>query len=192
MEAPEDNHVSPESGDYPKWFWAFVLAGGLIVVLLPIVYLLIGKAQAGPRERLNAEACLHNLREIGLAASIYIEDHGTLPPAKKWTDALTPYLQRKTGGMALLKCPSFDSSHGYAMQSAFGGRKPGEINHPDRALLFFDSTLGRPNASDALESFPVLQRHLGRGNAAFADGHVKTLKHREVQAFVVPALHAGP
>ncbi|MFP3904631.1 MAG: thioredoxin family protein [Armatimonadota bacterium] len=113
--------------------------------------------------------CLANLKQLGLGAMMYAEDHdGTLPDADKWMDELEPYVKNE----ALLKCPaSPDVEYGYAMNADLSGAGLDDIKSPADTVLFYDSTLGTRNASGSGDSLPAPPRHMQGNGVVFADGH---------------------
>lgn len=128
----------------------------------------------GTMQQAQAQArqsnCLANLKQLGLGAMMYAQDHDeTLPDADRWMDQLEPYIENE----ALLKCPAaLDLEYGYAMNAELSGQELADVKSPADTVLFFDSTLDTRNASGTGDSLPAPPRH-PEGNAfAFADGHV--------------------
>ena len=144
-------------------------------------------AEGPARERGEQEACLSNLKQLTLAALMFAQDHDqTLPSAEKWTDEIMPYIKNE----ALLRCPAAPELEcGYALNRDLAGKKLNALPNPAEAILFFDSNLGKRNATGTLEDVAIPGRHNGGNNYAFADGHCKWSAEPLGAA---PPLGAGP
>lgn len=123
-------------------------------------------------KRAQTSSCLSNLKQLGLAAMMYAQDHDeTLPDADEWMDQIEPYHKNEE----LLKCPAApDLEYGYAMNANLSGLKLAEVKSPADTVLLFDSTLGTRNAKCTGVSIPDPARHQGGNNFVFADGHAST------------------
>jgi len=134
--------------------------------------------------RLNAmrAACQSNLKQLGLAAMMYIQDsEEKFPPCSGWQEALLPYVRNAE----LYKCPaSPDLEFGYAMNAELNEIHLALLDDPSRTPLFFDSSIGQTNASGVKESLCNPPRHLGRNNIVFADGHVSQVKSDDVASLI--------
>ena len=169
------------------------IIGLLAALMLP------GLAQA--RNQGKRTGCLNNLRQLGLAARLYADEHGSYPPAwidseTRWMDLLKPLLNKKSGGYL---CPSdlkkipvaWDAeiflSYGMNVfrfadtdSSFWYGVKASRIRRASGTILFADCTPGKYYCGGG-SSFtnPVVDvdyRHpKQRFVAAFCDGHVETL-----------------
>ena len=82
-----------------------------LLVLLAIVGTLIGllvPAVLCVRATAQRTQCLNNLHEVGMLTQIYVNDHGSYPPAWtnstcRWMDLLKPYVDKQC---AVYRCPS--------------------------------------------------------------------------------------
>ena len=130
-------------------------------------------AEGPAREHAAQEACLSNLRQLALAALMFAQDHGqTLPSAEAWTDEVMPYLKNE----AILICPSAPELEcGYALNRDVAGKALGDLANPAEQVLFFESNLGKRNATDDLRQAAAPGRHNGGNHYAFADGHCQWL-----------------
>lgn len=162
-----------------------VIIGILAALLVPA----IGKAREGARR----SACANNLRQIGLAISMYMNEHdfkfppwmtaGT--PVKYWYNDLEPYVDDKN----IYKCPSYkyhdysDPEHfSYAFNleglndAAGAGIDINAVSSPSQCIMVADG--GPPYQSE--ESSCLLwahgsisnTRHSRGTNILFVDGHV--------------------
>ena len=111
--------------------------------------------------------CMRNLKILATATLMYSTDyHGRFPLAQSWQEATSDYHKDPD----LLVCPAAPRvKPGYAFNADLHRCDSSTIRAPEKVPMLFESSLGRPNASDHLQSFA--SRHRGRGNVAFADGH---------------------
>ena len=121
------------------------------------------------RPQREANQCLSNLKQIGMAMAQYQQDYAqTWPPAAQWTNAIQPYLLSS----ALLQCPARpDLKFGYAMNGRLGALSLQRVTNYDIALVF-DSDAGVKNAVDWRASVEPPVRHSYGITILFADGHV--------------------
>lgn len=126
------------------------------------------------REQAQRATSLSNLHQIGLAAIQYAVDHDEhFPHADHWVDELLPYTQTAS----IFRDPSAPEgqNYGYAFNRNLSGLSLAKVASPAALVMFFESTKGVKNASDAGQSVPRPGRHIGGTDYAFADGHVKWL-----------------
>ncbi len=144
-------------------------------------------AERPARERGMQEVCLSNLKQLALAALMFAADHDNqLPSADQWTDELVPYLKNE----AIFKCPAApDLECAYALNRAFAGKDHGTIVRPAEEVIFFESNLGKRNATGTLKEVADPPRHQGGNNYAFADGHCKW--SQELPGTVPPPVGPG-
>lgn len=126
---------------------------------------------------------LSNLRQIGLALTMYAEAHdGRLPDADHWVDAVLPVWAKaaqedKSGfdPVQLFRDPSAPEGQrwNYAFNRALSGVKLADIPNPSATVMVFESTTGTKNASDMGQSVPHPGRHAGGDYYVFADGRAK-------------------
>lgn len=117
--------------------------------------------------------CPDHLKKLYDAAMLYSDSYdGALPPASSWMTAI----QDRVSDDAWLHCPDISGAngpkYGYAMNSALGGKKIGDVKDKAVVPLFYDSTSMGRDASDAVTSLPKPGRHTGKNNIVFLDGHV--------------------
>lgn len=124
------------------------------------------------------EECISNMKQISLAAVMYILDNDdTLPDAQKWCDELAVYDERF---VKKLVCPAASAACCYAMNSNLSGVKDSDILQPERTVLFFESNLGIPNAHGTTASMSQPARHNGCNIIVFADSNIHVVS-REMQ-----------
>lgn len=139
-------------------------------------------------------SCANNVKQIGVATSMYIGDYGFIPPTQKTYDGKLYFWQYFTELMvepnaertsftnnSLFKCPTYDDSvtahYSYARNHYLNFMRPAKVKNPSSILQLADRSL---NGS----SFPSLAgfasnigyRHPNRANALWMDGHVSSVK----------------
>jgi len=131
-------------------------------------------ALSNAREKGRAAVCLSNMKQLGLAFIMYVQDNGgCLPPAytladsSYWIKAIKPY-----GGEVLAdNCPDWKGegpSYGVNKHLGETGRKINYFIRPTKAPLVFDSK-GVAAGDDDLSWLD--DRHSGGTNFCFVDGH---------------------
>ncbi|MBM3493538.1 MAG: hypothetical protein FJX72_04330, partial [Armatimonadetes bacterium] len=106
--------------------------------------------------------CLGHLKQLGLAALMYAQDHNERMPDRAWGDALLPYVRYRS----LFMCPGQPPGSHYAFNAAVAGKRL----EPDPVLpLLFDSNVG-PNSRGGREL--IVYPHHGAANLVASDGHV--------------------
>ena len=132
--------------------WIFLLTNVLLILAALFHF---GCARLKARQ----VACLTNMKQLGVAAMQYAQDHNeTLPPAENWESALKPYLKTP------LQCPSVKLGTSYAMNQALSKKKLEALENPADVVLFFESDNGTTVAQ---------KRHGASPHFTFADGHAK-------------------
>jgi len=134
----------------------------------------------GAREKWRKLQCRGNLDQIALLTIMYSGDHdGWLPPAGTWCDSVViPY----GDSTRWLRCPSARRAPcGYASNASLGGRNRGKIDRLESVPLEYDAT-GGWNAAGGPELFAP--RHGGYGYIAFADGHVKQQRVKDLDTLI--------
>jgi hypothetical protein len=132
---------------------------------LAAVGLVIALTHAPPNRGQLKMHCMQNIKEIGLALAMYEEDHGALPPATNWTQALSEYVPDS----AVWKEP-FSGKPGYALNRAIAGRRSDRFAAgPDTVVAVFESDAGA-NAAGGPELLPRHPRHYGGSIVGYVGG----------------------
>ena len=147
-----------------KSLWLIIVAvvvGGLgFIALFPVLM----RAKDG-----RPDPCLANLKDLGLAISMYAGDYdGTLPPAFPWQDALMNVITVDDGwDKEAFVCPTTEKP--YVFNGSLGGSDINEIAHHEKTPLLWDglATDGKPP-------------HRGGFNAVFLDAHCQWLAEDEL------------
>ena len=121
---------------------------------------------------------IQNLKEIGVATYLYERNHHyrRFPDANHWMDQIAPYLEDTS---ALYDPFQLGQKHyGYAYNRNCSSKPLSAAEAPAETVMFFDSTLGMRNASDAGQSLRINPRPTERFQYAgsgygFVDGHAK-------------------
>jgi prepilin-type processing-associated H-X9-DG protein len=116
------------------------------------------------------EACLSNLKQLGLGVLMYAQDHNeVLPPAETWCDDMFPYLKNAQ----VYCCPL--NPYGYTYNVTLSRKPLAQIERPAETILFFELGHREQNAAADPTKVQAAHRHGNGDNFAYADGHVKWL-----------------
>lgn len=179
MSHPAPDEVSPtprrDSRGARRWgCLEFGLVGAAILLLAAV--LLPPGIPAWPRRSAKQVWCQSNLKQLGMALKLYVDDYDTrLPPAHSWSDSLPAHVSIP----GAFHCAEDRRPVSYAFHESLGRMRTARITNPGAQPLLYDSTLGVWNGTGQGESFARRHEHNHRngwGNVAFADGHVKTLR----------------
>lgn len=141
-------------------------------------------------ERALTPACAANMKQIGLALSMYSADYdGYLPLSHGWEEGVYPYLKNSS----IFICPRSGSRQtknwgrvgsaylvtDYGFNCALSGSLLSEIKPSDRTVLIFESN-GARTGDERHVARPGRHRNGGRGrgnNFVFADGRAKWFRN---------------
>jgi len=141
---------------------------GLLGCGLATAGLVIALTHAPPNAMDLNRRCSRNVKTIATALTMYEADHGALPPAANWTQALGEYVHDHAVWMEPLT-----GRPGYALNAAIAGRRSGSFAADSaRMVAVFESDRGA-NAAGGPELLPRRPRHYGGDYFAFADGGVR-------------------
>ena len=180
----DPNYTPPRRRTNPWTIVAIVVAScaGVALVSVAVLAALLFPAFSRARDAARGTSCKSNLTQLSVGVQMYVQDYDeTYPPANAWQEGLKPYLApRDASGEShppagLLECPSRKGVlPGYAFNRNLAEKGLDKIFSPNQTPVLFESSLGAPNASDALTSF--VKPHRDQGNVGFADGSVRSLE----------------
>jgi prepilin-type N-terminal cleavage/methylation domain-containing protein/prepilin-type processing-associated H-X9-DG protein len=184
----------------------------VVIAVVGILATLILPALGRARESIRKTDCLNNLRQFGIAASLYCCDSSRLPTILEWlysmpntpqsdisSGQLFPYLKSR----AVYICPSKQAQ----MNAVHGDTGTLRTNHtysmncmmchshdlpacvsPARTVLFVETTnfvqalAGGLAGPISFDLFSPGFPHVQRGNFLMADGHLERLSPKEMNA----------
>ncbi len=170
----------PEIPPKPKsnpWLLRAALALFLIVLVVIFYPVYLSSRPAAKRS-----ACISNLKQLGMAMVLYLDEHDDHACLNNWTDALYPYVKN----WRLYTCPSVQPKDavagakptvsGYAMNYRLVGAAMRTVNK-DCALLFETDAL----SPDVVASVNARNgRHDGKSSVLFTDTSARLVPIAEV------------
>ncbi len=156
----------------------------IISILAAILFPVFGKA----REKARQGACMSNLKQLGHAVMLYLQDYDEIFPAHSavglddWHKTLNNNYIKNTN---IFKCPSHPDyvwnakmSYGYNYSWLSTGTRKGvslsQIVNPSETIIIADAGVDFVIAPlNTNPNHKVSDRHSGGANVLFADGHVK-------------------
>lgn len=125
------------------------------------------------------EQCISNMKQINLAAVMYIQDNdGVLPNVWTWCDELSVYDHRLA---SRLFCPASGWEFGYTMNANLSRVKYSDIQQPERTVLFFESDTESLNSFGTSILLPRQNRHNGCSVVVFADSNIQVVSEEMQQ-----------
>ena len=178
----DPNHASPPRRRTNPWTIVAIVVASCAGVAILAAAALLFPVFSRARDAARGTSCKSNLKQLSVGLLMYVQDYDEkYPPANTWQEGLKPYLAPRnasgesTPPQGLLECPSRkDVTPGYAFNRNLAGKGMDKIFVPNQTPVLFESSLGTPNASDALTSF--VKPHRDQGNVGFADGTVRSLE----------------
>jgi len=120
------------------------------------------------RDRELELLCVGQVERLTGALLMYAMDYvDHLPVAGRWCDATYPYIKSD----ALYRCPSAKETYGYAFNLSLDRKRPSEVDIPARAMVLFESSAMKKNATDKGASLCNPPRHPGGNSLGYLDGH---------------------
>ena len=172
----------------------------VVIAIIAILAAILFPVFAQAREKARATTCTSNLRQIGQATHMYIQDYdetfpnataGLAAPNQPWIEELRPYIGTKD----LTRCPDDRSIFGptskhltsYVLSNFFSAGRPlAVIQEPSQTIYAAeaaDNLLGdhyHPNRGpDNMLRELATKRHSGGANYLFVDSHVKWLRFEQ-------------
>jgi prepilin-type processing-associated H-X9-DG protein len=171
-----------------KSIWPLFVRIGAAVGGVALAILLVLPAMCGAREPANRIKCASNMKQIGLAAIMYANDHGGAFP-----DDLETILAREDLTPAVLNCPTTADTPatGDTTQAMLEGfRKPGHVSYvyvgkgltlksPPDAVVLYEPLSNHTNDGMKVWSERLADRTGDGMNVLFTDGHVEWLGNED-------------
>ena len=182
----------------------------VVIAIIAILAAMLLPSLQRAREKAHSIACLNNLRQLGVAFALYLQDNREVMPAPAgqgrtnwrlcWKLDLFPYVKPETSWRGqvteIYMCPTFNRTRvdrranedfgGYGMNVYLGyhaGTKFSEVRRASETILFGDNDTGdwalEPPTTGHGATGLMAERHLGKANFVFCDGHCETLKAEE-------------
>jgi prepilin-type processing-associated H-X9-DG protein len=139
-------------------------------------------ALAEAREQAMQTACVANLKQMGLAALMFAQDHDETLPGETWVKDLWDYAKNPD----IFRCPKRPDAgqEGYVLNKAAAGHKLGDFGEPAETVLMFEGTPLAGKPLGGADRLPPEGVHNGGINACFVDGHVKWMKVEEAKGLL--------
>jgi prepilin-type processing-associated H-X9-DG protein len=171
----------------------------VVIAIIAVLAALLLPTLAKAKESARQTYCASNLRQIALAAVLYVDEHDDRFPSQpsdglpvlaaggdgmNYYDLLLPYLGNPDAWLCRSTEPKPGRLMSYHMNGLIittNGLKASAINEPSQTLLIgetgehtrFDEAFLRPDQKGGYMFDRPQQNHKGGSNAAFVDGHVK-------------------
>lgn len=190
---------------------SFTLVELLVVTaIIAILAALLSPALRTARDKARQAACANNLKQLGLALTMYADDYGELYPFNyqagvgTWADALAAKGYLKTShylSNAILNCPA-DPNHSrggvfyvtgdyginafITSRSWWGGadaKYPRELSRPSGTILLCDADwYFVPESPTKLPHY----LHSGGANVLYCDGHLEWAAENTIGVYSIP------
>ena len=144
--------------------WVGTVVSAAALVIPP--YLILS-AQSTLNEKAQAVQCFNHMKQLAAWTRQYAEEnHGRLPTAGNWCDALQKY-----GAKDVFLCPSGDATKPchYAFNAKLSGAELGGVRFPAETVLFFE-TDGGWNVNGGPELLVKHRRHRKAFGLVFVSG----------------------
>jgi len=151
----------PSTPSSQKWIIIGVVAGAAFILLaaLAVFAAILLPVFGQAKEKAQAAACLSNVKQLGVALTMYTTDYQQhLPHADSWEEAVAPYIRNAE----ILACPV--TGRGYAFNEALSGADLKDLDNPRATPMLWEP---------ALDAEGLVGPHGGQFNVGYADGHAK-------------------
>jgi prepilin-type processing-associated H-X9-DG protein len=156
-----------------------VSAAWLILVAMYVAMMF--PAVSRVRAMAKQEACMANVKQLGMAMMAYEADKGKLPSASDWCDSLCKDYVSNDKAFQCLELPNQRCAYGF--NASLSGKGLYAAKQPERTVLLFE-TDGGWNVSGGRERMISKPRHPRGYNILFADSHVETVPEGELGKLV--------
>ena len=148
----------------------------VVIAIIALLAAMLFPVLARAREKARQAACMNNQRQLGLALTLWAQDHDEMLPAAAtvWQDI---HIDAKT-----LRCPAAPRRpNGYVYSTLMDGTSLGKVPDPTAYMLTADGQhTGMPATSTLEESYANVwyternyaKRHGGAVIIGYVDGHV--------------------
>jgi len=153
----------------------FMIAFVGVLVITSLITIVLWPVLQKPAERHETLGCRSNLRQLGLAISLYANDHeGKCPDPNRWCDLLLEHFKSSNAIDRLFVCPGAEKAQShYAMN-------PNAVPIGPSDLVFLFDAKGGWNQCGGLEML-TFANHRGKFcNILFADYHVEVVDSNDV------------
>jgi prepilin-type N-terminal cleavage/methylation domain-containing protein/prepilin-type processing-associated H-X9-DG protein len=175
----------------------------VVIAIIAILAAILFPVFARAREKARQASCQSNLKQLGIAWLMYVQDYDeTCPPCRTqdgvdlaspivayWYQMLEPYIKNPN----VLICPSLDWRYGYnrrgfALYAGYAGNdgtiiKLARLNAPSEKVCMADSRNryyiyndGTDPVGGTVATYGIYPNHNGTGDVLWADGHVKAVE----------------
>ena len=159
----------------------------VVIAIISILASILMPVFSRARKKATATSCLSNVKQIGTAALMYLEDHdGMHVPGPNWQHMLQPYIRN----YQIIVCPDAPThAVGYAISYWMAGFPHGSVDYPAQVVLFGDATIPAawyfypdnvddpdPDGDPGTFGSTPAQRHNEGANFTFVDSHAKWLR----------------
>lgn len=175
----------------------------VVIAIIAILASILFPVFARAREKARQTSCLSNLRQLGTAARMYVDDYDEMLPPHNDDDGttdwrwftiqlrLTPY----TKNYQILRCPSDQGftapaagatgrwwSYSYNTLLGLNGAHDASFGDPAGTVIFFDGDEADGGVEDdgnlpfQAPTSAAYTRHNGGINCTYLDGHAKWAK----------------
>jgi len=177
----------------------------VVIAIIAILAAILFPVFARAREKARQTSCLSNLKEIGLAMLMYVQDYDETFPKRYWGGS-SSYLWPNgstTRGMwmvtvypyvkniQLFSCPSESirwqgqyqgRGFNYPMNGYLDQQMLADVEFPTQCICNVDGWYYWSNGSNGCEdpTPSVTPRHNGGANAVMVDGHAKWMKFSNI------------
>jgi prepilin-type N-terminal cleavage/methylation domain-containing protein len=147
----------------------------IIAILAAILFPVFAKA----REKANQTSCLNNLRQVGIAVAMYIQDYDEAifpdPKSSAWSAYLAAYNEPSIYDCPSLQGKGSNTAPEYGFNGWLFGSALGDLKSPETFIVSTDLVKTRFKDNYTFTKFDHMDpRHSGNALLACLDGHMAT------------------